>query len=127
MIESMTLTRRQASATAALAADDTTDALVTLRLRTEAQAALAVAEETHELVSAARDAGRTWTEVGKALGTTADAARWSWEGSLEDRKLRLAAARKRSSARPSTRPADLPGSAPKSSRPVPTSPSVGYT
>ena len=100
---------RQKLATAALAADAEADALTTLALRTEARAAFSVTAETHRLVTAARDAGRTWAEIGKALATTADAARWSWEGSWEDRGQRLAAARTRASARPSTRPADLPG------------------
>jgi len=59
-------------------------------------------------VRAALDAGATWDDVAAAAGLGATAAKWRWQGSDEDIETRLEAGRKRS-ARPSSKPTDLPG------------------
>jgi len=59
-------------------------------------------------VRAAIDAGATWNEVAAAAGLGAAAAKWRWQGTDDDIETRLEAGRKRS-ARPSSKPTDLPG------------------
>jgi len=59
-------------------------------------------------VRAAIDAGATWDDVAAAAGLGAAAAKWRWQGTDDDIETRLEAGRKRS-ARPSSKPTDLPG------------------
>jgi hypothetical protein len=59
-------------------------------------------------VREAQDAGAGWDEIGSAAGLGATAAKWRWQGSDAEIAARHEAGRKRS-ARPSSKPADLPG------------------
>jgi len=59
-------------------------------------------------VRSAIDAGATWNEVAAAAGLGAAAAKWRWQGTDDEIETRLEAGRKRS-ARPSSKPTDLPG------------------
>ena len=59
-------------------------------------------------VRAALDAGAGWDEIAAAAQLSPAAAKWRWHGSDSEIAARHEAGRKRS-ARPSSRPADLPG------------------
>jgi hypothetical protein len=59
-------------------------------------------------VREARDAGAGWDDVARAAGLGTAAAKWRWQGTDAEIAARHEAGRKRS-ARPSSRPADLPG------------------
>ena len=59
-------------------------------------------------VRGALDDGASWDDVAAAAGLSATAAKWRWQGSDEEIAARLGAGRKRS-ARPSSKPTDLPG------------------
>ena len=59
-------------------------------------------------VRAALDDGATWHDVATSAELSVSAAKWRWQGSDEEIAARLDAGRKRS-ARPSSKPTDLPG------------------
>jgi hypothetical protein len=71
-------------------------------------AALETEPATLAAVREALDAGATWEEVASAGGLGVAAAKWRWQGSDAEIAARHEAGRKRS-ARPSSRPRDLPG------------------
>lgn len=56
----------------------------------------------------ALDAGASWDEIAASAGLGTAAAKWRWQGTDADIAARHEAGRKRS-ARPSSRPIDLPG------------------
>lgn len=53
-------------------------------------------------------AGASWDDIARAAGLSAAAAKWRWQGTDAEIAARHAAGRKRS-ARPSSKPVDLPG------------------
>ena len=59
-------------------------------------------------VREAQDAGAGWDEIAASAGLTVAAAKWRWQGSDAEIAARHEAGRKRA-ARPSSKPADLPG------------------
>lgn len=59
-------------------------------------------------VREAQDAGAGWDEIAASAGLTVPAAKWRWQGSDAEIAARHEAGRKRA-ARPSSKPADLPG------------------
>jgi len=59
-------------------------------------------------VREAQDAGAGWDEIAEAAGLGLAAAKWRWQGTDAEIASRHEAGRKRA-ARPSSRPADLPG------------------
>jgi len=59
-------------------------------------------------VRAALGAGESWEDVAAAAGLSTTAAKWRWQGTDDEIEKRLEAGRKRS-ARPSSKPTDLPG------------------
>ena len=59
-------------------------------------------------VREAQDAGAGWDEIARSAGLTPAAAKWRWQGTDAEIAARHEAGRKRS-ARPSSRPSDLPG------------------
>jgi hypothetical protein len=61
-----------------------------------------------EAVREALDAGAGWPEIARAAGVGVAAAKWRWQGTDDEIAARHEAGRKRS-ARPSSRPVDLPG------------------
>lgn len=63
---------------------------------------------TLNAVRQALDAGASWDDIGAAAGLGAAAAKWRWQGSDAEIAARHQAGRKRS-ARPSSKPVDLPG------------------
>jgi hypothetical protein len=71
-------------------------------------AALESDPATLAAVRAALDAGAGWDEIAAAAGLGLAAAKWRWQGSDAEIAARHEAGRKRS-ARPSSRPRDLPG------------------
>ncbi|MEO8261015.1 MAG: hypothetical protein ABI566_00485 [Pseudolysinimonas sp.] len=71
-------------------------------------AALESEPATLASVREAQDAGANWDEIAASAGLTAAAAKWRWQGSDAEIAARHEAGRKRS-ARPSSKPADLPG------------------
>jgi hypothetical protein len=71
-------------------------------------AALEAEPATLDAVRDALQAGATWEEVAAAAGLGVPAAKWRWQGSDAEITARHEAGRKRS-ARPSSRPRDLPG------------------
>lgn len=71
-------------------------------------AALESDPATLTAVREAQDAGASWDEIGAAAGLGAAAAKWRWQGSDAEIAARHEAGRKRS-ARPSSKPVDLPG------------------
>ena len=80
--------------------------------RVRAIRALSAALETEPgllaAVRASLDAGAGWDEVADAAALGTAAAKWRWQGSNAEIAERHAAGRKRS-ARPSSKPTDLPG------------------
>lgn len=73
-----------------------------------AVAALDADAATLAAVREARDAGAGWPEIAAAAGVGVAAAKWRWQGTDAEIADRHEAGRKRS-ARPSSRPTDLPG------------------
>lgn len=63
---------------------------------------------TLNAVRQALDAGASWDDIGAAAGLGPAAAKWRWQGSDAEIAARHQAGRKRS-ARPSSKPVDLPG------------------
>ncbi|RNE62286.1 hypothetical protein [Cryobacterium tepidiphilum] len=63
---------------------------------------------TLQAVRDATAAGESWDAVAEAAGIKPAAAKWRWQGTDAEIIARLEAGRKRS-ARPSSRPTDLPG------------------
>lgn len=59
-------------------------------------------------VREALDAGAGWDEIAASAGLGTAAAKWRWQGTDAEIAARHAAGRKRS-ARPSSKPTDLPG------------------
>ena len=70
--------------------------------------ALEADEATLTAVREALDAGAGWDEIAAAAGLGVAAAKWRWQGTDAEIAARHEAGRKRA-ARPSSRPADLPG------------------
>ncbi len=70
--------------------------------------ALEADEATLTAVREALDAGAGWDEIARAAGLGVAAAKWRWQGTDAEIASRHEAGRKRA-ARPSSRPADLPG------------------
>ena len=73
-----------------------------------AVAALDADAATLAAVREALDAGAGWSSIAAAAGVGVAAAKWRWQGSDAEIANRHEAGRKRA-ARPSSRPADLPG------------------
>ncbi len=73
-----------------------------------AVAALDADEATLAAVREALDAGETWASIAASAGVGVAAAKWRWQGTDAEIAARHEAGRKRA-ARPSSRPADLPG------------------
>jgi hypothetical protein len=71
-------------------------------------AALEADPATLTAVREAQDAGASWDEIAAAAGLGTAAAKWRWQGTDAEIAARHEAGRKRS-ARPSSKPADLPG------------------
>lgn len=72
---------------------------------------IAELERDPATLQAVRDAvaaGESWEAVADAAGLKPAAAKWRWQGTDAEIEARQAAGRKRS-ARPSSRPTDLPG------------------
>ncbi|HWM33289.1 MAG TPA: hypothetical protein VNR36_03510 [Pseudolysinimonas sp.] len=61
-----------------------------------------------EAVREALEAGETWADIARSAGFGVAAAKWRWQGTDAEIAARHEAGRKRS-ARPSSKPADLPG------------------
>ncbi len=73
-----------------------------------AVAALEADEATLTAVRQALDAGAGWDEIARAAGLGLAAAKWRWQGTDAEIASRHEAGRRRA-ARPSSRPAHLPG------------------
>ena len=73
-----------------------------------AVSALESDEATLAAVREALDAGADWDAIAAAAGLGVAAAKWRWQGTDAEIAARHEAGRKRA-ARPSSRPADLPG------------------
>ena len=71
-------------------------------------AALESDPATLTAVREAQDAGAGWDEIAASARLTVAAAKWRWQGSDAEIAARHEAGRKRA-ARPSSKPADLPG------------------
>lgn len=71
-------------------------------------AALEADPESLAAVREALDAGAGWHEIAAAAGLGTAAAKWRWQGTDTEIAARHDAGRKRS-ARPSSKPSDLPG------------------
>ena len=72
---------------------------------------IAALDDDPATLTAVRDAldvGVTWDEIAAAAGLSPSAAKWRWQGSDAEIAARHEAGRKRS-ARPSSKPTDLPG------------------
>ena len=90
------------------AARDATDPLDRLAGIRGLIAALDDDPATLAAVRDALDAGAGWDEIAASAGLGTAAAKWRWQGSDAEIAARHEAGRRRS-ARPSSKPADLPG------------------
>jgi hypothetical protein len=99
------------SAATRSALDALVDAAAPLERLAALRALSAAIENEPALLTAVRDAvdaGASWETIAASAGLGEAAAKWRWQGTDEEIAARHEAGRKRS-ARPSSKPTDLPG------------------